>query len=784
MPKLRTAIRASLIVLMSFICLTPVATATEKLTRTNIIADELLNALMGKSLKGKVTSAAIVKQEGSGLIVEISFRGYENYANLSFDALVLKKNRPSGKTEIEENSLLGPAGSIRLAVELSGIESGETLESDSLEISVFEKNKRKQQYTFEFEKSWRQSATGQALVGTVRIEPKRKSGAKKTFQFRRTALVAQKANAGVANQAMAARAAPAQTAAPASYIRSTSNDKMCFHKKNDGWANGNPVHVYACSSGKEGWKTWIYESKTGYIRNAENKNKCLSKKRVNWPKSDALQLSDCKGGSVTNRSWTYNKSTNQISARSNPKKCISKKFNDWRNGNPLHLGDCAAGSTANKSWKFDAILPIHSRLVISGIMLPPQIPSSVDTEPQGVGNDKIELLANIEDPEFRDSDFLGIEVYEDKNPDSGVFYYHPLYYSLAWNGTDSKYDMDITYGSGAEEKQVRMGMILSSSHLLQHKQFVSKMLEKQYENFAGDLREIGGEAQVTLPESLSSLFGVSKEDISARPPALNQVVISWKTDPVGQETLVAALTGQLGVSGEVYLYPNGKDSRHYAVPLYANLASRRTFGHIEWNRDDGWLNTTAYPIVMRKMHALKIGNAVSVTTWDLGAKLVPPKTQVEWIPTQVPTNLLQDFQHVWFDYDVRDCSNCDLAAVATILDDIADVTAKILNINVLSPIAACNLGGAVMKLRSRYMNAGQNSSATVDINLNDESQYEQALYYSGETHSGQIAEYQLLGILPSGKPLQSNDWRPIEDLVLYVGPYQFEESFPDDVTCD
>jgi hypothetical protein len=122
--------------------------------------------------------------------------------------------------------------------------------------------------------------------------------------------------------------------------------------------------------------------------------------------------------------------------------------------------------------------------------------------------------------------------------------------------------------------------------------------------------------------------------------------------------------------------------------------------------------------------------------------------------------------------------------VATILDDVPEINAKLLNINVLSPLVSCNLGGAVLKIRSNYINPGKNTSATVDIRLSDESEFEQKLYYTEESLSGYIGEYQVRGILPSGKPLNSDLWYSIEDLVLYIGPFQFEESFPDDVSCD
>lgn len=762
------------------------AQAAEKvLTRTNVVADEVLNALIGKSLKGKITSLSVVKNEGSSILLDVKFAGYESFSEVSFKGRILNAGRPVGRVDVEDHSLTGPDGTVRIALQITDLPTKQTLESETLVISVHKKSRLKHKYTYDFKNSWGQgsgSTSENTLVGLVKITPTKIQGEATNFQFVRKMLVYQPQQTQTTRQT-----APAVTesgpAGDAQYIKAKAKTKRCFHKKNNNWDNGNPVHLWDCNVGQIGWKTWIYEQSTGYIRNAGNKSKCLQRRQNNWNNGNPMQLWDCTGGSASAKSWNYNSATGRISARYNTKKCLHRKSNHWNNGNVLHLWDCAAGPDASKSWQMVSSSPMLMAKLVLHLPNTPETPAPEDTSAQGPSTQVVPLLAGVGNTQFENSEFLGIKVYSDINPDSGVFYYRPLYYSLDWDRDSSTYGMDITYGVGDADKQVLMGMRLRSSHLLRHRNFVEDMLKKQYENFE-QLLEIGGDTKVTLPASLSTLFGVSSEDITAQSPALSEVLVSWVTDPVGQETLVGALTGQMGVSGEVFLYPDGKDGLSYNIPLYAHLATRRTFGDIEWKRNAGWLNNTVYPITLKKMHAMKIGNSVSIDSWDLGQTLVPSQAQVEWMPDQVPKNILQQYAHVWFEYEVGSCVSCDFEAVGSILGDISEISAKPLNVTVMTPIASCGLGGAVLKIRSRYLSPGKDNVKTIDLNIHDGQQLSEDLYFSNEGRVGAVGEYQIVGILPSGQPLQSSEWLPIDDMVLYVGPYQLTQLYGDKVSCD
>jgi len=138
------------------------------------------------------------------------------------------------------------------------------------------------------------------------------------------------------------------------HISGKENTNKCFHKKNAGWVNGNPIHIWDCSAGSSENKTWVYDSNTGYIKGKDNPNKCLHKKEKGWANGNPIHIWDCSAGSSENKTWVYDSNTGYIKGKDNPNKCLHKKEKGWANGNPIHIWDCSAGSNENKSWNFEA----------------------------------------------------------------------------------------------------------------------------------------------------------------------------------------------------------------------------------------------------------------------------------------------------------------------------------------------------------------------------------------------------------------------------------------------
>jgi hypothetical protein len=139
---------------------------------------------------------------------------------------------------------------------------------------------------------------------------------------------------------------------------------------------------------------------------------------------------------------------------------------------------------------------------------------------------------------------------------------------------------------------------------------------------------------------------------------------------------------------------------------------------------------------------------------------------------------------VWFDYGVRECQSCSETAIARIIQDIVRVPKKTLNVKVLSPIGDCGFGGAILRIRSRHLRPSQDTMETVEIDLQDDSNYEQDLFASAQQSGPPKAEYQLNAYLPSGELLTTEDWSSVNGLNLPIGSYQFSQAFGDRITCE
>jgi hypothetical protein len=161
---------------------------------------------------------------------------------------------------------------------------------------------------------------------------------------------------------MALAWATTQVWIPDVHIEARQNTGKCIHKKNPGFSNGNPVHLWTCTSGVPESKDWYYESSTGRIRSAANPYVCFHKKEGGWANGNPIHLWDCAAGSEEMKAWTYSPDTGQIHSRENPTKCIQKKNNDWTNGNPLQLWDCSANSASFKSFNLNAEQPGNGTL--------------------------------------------------------------------------------------------------------------------------------------------------------------------------------------------------------------------------------------------------------------------------------------------------------------------------------------------------------------------------------------------------------------------------------------
>ena len=130
-----------------------IAAQAQVLVRKNVSEDELMNMIMRGSVRGRITEVSYVQDQGSGFLLDVSFEGYKKHSQLSFAGQLKKNDRTVGRIVVEDHELGSEDGQIRIALKFENANLQESIEADSLVLTV-NKGRPRQNYTFRFDKSW------------------------------------------------------------------------------------------------------------------------------------------------------------------------------------------------------------------------------------------------------------------------------------------------------------------------------------------------------------------------------------------------------------------------------------------------------------------------------------------------------------------------------------------------------------------------------------------------------------------------------------------------------
>jgi hypothetical protein len=277
---------------------------------------------------------------------------------------------------------------------------------------------------------------------------------------------------------------------------------------------------------------------------------------------------------------------------------------------------------------------------------------------------------------------LDHQVFQDQNPDTGLFYYLPKRFDLEWT-PERQYAMTVIYGmagASADEGQVFMAARLRAGVDLREIQIAQNLLAAYIRRHARE-RLIKFRELRPLPLEETSdikLFGGAKNEFSIPSDAigvhgitglLHAIDVSWATNVRRLLNVESLLRTDAGIHGSVALHAAAKEELTRVVPLELAVATPGTFGRIPFDRARGWTNATYYPITLKRLHALLINPADGaggrkgdpiVFTWDLGEARVVPGGHVVWNTLGVPPWLESAALLVWATYAVDGaCEPCD-----------------------------------------------------------------------------------------------------------------------------
>lgn len=418
-----------------------------------------------------------------------------------------------------------------------------------------------------------------------------------------------------------------------------------------------------------------------------------------------------------------------------------------------------------------------------------------DNSGQGPNFDKpIALISTIRtspsiDLELKDVLNIFEDVYPDKNPNSGLFYFLPRLYRLDWEA-DQGYGMRMMYNAATKEGQA--GDVMITARLTANVDNAEIQLAQALLAAAGQnvktLRAVplAGPPDVSLSGGLKTLFNIPSEKISSNPTseALGEIDIAWVTDTVTKENIELALTEQVGISGTLTFTPAGAATRKPQIPIKITIADPDTLGRFRWTRDQNWRNVAPYPLRLKYLHALMLkDNKPIIYSWGLGNADIVPTAQVQWDAKRIPSWIEKEAKRVWIDYAVKPgCEECDKQVIATITSGVSNITASPIIFETITPLADTGAYKLLVAVRSSYLNPRSHDPQTLpDLSLNkDEQEYRSGAVYLGNRSEGEpgasdpIFEYLLSVVMRDGAVHQAPKWIPSQSLRVLIGSSQIK----------
>ncbi|NSW55789.1 MAG: hypothetical protein HPY44_07250 [Armatimonadetes bacterium] len=430
-------------------------------------------------------------------------------------------------------------------------------------------------------------------------------------------------------------------------------------------------------------------------------------------------------------------------------------------------------------------------------------PAVTDKGGQGPANKPINWLTTIAvDPQVQ-LDYSAISrlwphVYEDKNPASGIFYFLPRTYRLAWR-PDEGFGMDMLYMAatpGAEAGNVMMSAELDggldTSEIGLAQELVKAYCKKQAKTFTQLVAlPISQAPAFSLADALGSQYAIPPEKIqvNAISDALGRVSLSWITDTVTKENLQLALTSGVGIRGTATLTPSG-EVPPLAIDVTIDLADPDTLGRMYWVRGQNWRNTTPFPVSLKRLCVLMLEEGTDtpvIYSWSLANTLVPPKAQVEIDAAKVPAWIDARAKRMWLVYSVpedRDREKYDNAVIAGITGGVTSLGTYNITFKTLNPLRDTGAAELSVRVRSRYFDPTvRDMKIKPDLPLTeDQTEFTLGPIHLVNRQPGEdvpgdpLFEYTLTVVMPDGTMHEGVNWIPYNSLRVLIGTVQIQQA--------
>lgn len=402
------------------------------------------------------------------------------------------------------------------------------------------------------------------------------------------------------------------------------------------------------------------------------------------------------------------------------------------------------------------------------------------------------------------AEVLGMEraIFPDQNPRSGIFYYIPRLYRIAYDreiGGSQGLAMRIDYSTLAEpgetDSSVNVAMTLEAP-LDGNGIAVAWQLVKAYAATRTDMTftelrplPIASVPAFDFSGSLAGAVDPEKIAVIAFSDFLEGLQVSWRTDPVRAENIRRQLSDvSMGITGRaLFPLPSSTVGAVREIPARVNLSDPAVFEAIEFNRAGEMRNVSPLPVRLKYLHALVLAadGGPRVYSWSLGDVTVPAKSRLALDMTDFPAGIDAIADRIWIDYRLDPaCGDCVTKVVEDVLRGGVWPDTGTITVAALPSAFEDGTAEIVMDVRSRffkpterevttapplYLRAGAPAEKIEPLFMADQVSPE-----TGETWP--LFEYRLSVIREDGEQVDGEVWIPANSLRVTPGSFQLKQS--------
>ena len=371
-------------------------------------------------------------------------------------------------------------------------------------------------------------------------------------------------------------------------------------------------------------------------------------------------------------------------------------------------------------------------------------------------------------------------LYEDKNPNSGFFYYLPANYNLKWNKETGEFSFYIYYLSADEDGRgevvvsAELTPSISRTDIELAELLLSKKLNKTIRLVPIPLT---GSPKISFNNALS-YFDVDESTVSTSVPTdfLQPIVVSWKMDRKVDD-LVGAMMHSLGITGNIDFKPytaTGGETITVQVKLKVNDPG--TYGKMEYSDApsllNGFYNSLDYPVLLTDLIILRENatkthfiDKVSLNNYEVQPTKFSSFSQSE--VSEVQSGGL--IKKMWLNYSIKPCDTCNTVVQNKILGGTSSSRVNEIEIEVISPLESSGANSIKVLIKSVQGDPNGKSEVILPIvNITEDNK----TYSGGELFIGEGEDpdyvYRIYLIKSDGEVVPS-DWVEGNDLFIIIG---------------